>query len=284
MTSSDQWKALSSRIRGLMQAAHLHARFLAIGSGDPYGAGKHLREQSDDVLSALIVFRDRFRDELSSTALASIEKHLAKIGDMISDTSGGPGAKKERVWAALVRLSAFETEMSFILSDAQETIRTRSERAFSHLQRLIVADSTFREKWDRAFKEGEVSCEKLGAVHLLLHGIWAFKVNAAGARTDLVFQEPAGDLTDVQRYVDGIVLTEWKKADPDADAAYQFEQARNQAQHYAEGVLAGSELTGYRYAVVVSRRQVSLPDDLRADGVVYRHINIAVEPLTPSRA
>lgn len=187
------------------------------------------------------------------------------------------------VSAAMVLLATFETEMSFILTDVQESIRARSERAFSHLQRSIVADREFREKWNAAFDEGEVACEKLGAVHLLLHGIWAFKVDAAGARTDLVFQEPAGDLTDKQRYVDGFVLTEWKKVADDADAESRFEEARVQAKRYAQGALAGSELTSYRYAVVVSRRRVSLPEDLSADGVVYRHINIAVDPQTPSR-
>lgn len=266
-----------------MQAGQLHAQFLAIRSSDTYGVGKHLREQCEEVLSALNVFRDRFRHELSSTALASIENHVASIGGLIGDTGGGTGAKQERVWAVLVRLSAFETEMSFILSDAQETIRTRSERAFSHLQRLIVADPAFRDSWNRAFEEGEVACERLGAAHLLWHGIWAFKVDAAGARTDLVFQEPAGDLVDEQRYADGIVLTEWKRVNPDDNAEERFNQARSQARRYAQGVLAGSELTAYRYAVVVSRQQVSIPDDIMDGGVVYRHINVAVDPRTPSR-
>jgi hypothetical protein len=181
-------------------------------------------------------------------------------------------------------LAAFETEMSFILSDVQESIRARSERAFSHLQRSIVVDASFREKWQEAFKNGEVACEKLGAVHLLLHGIWAFKVDAAGARTDLVFQEPAGDLTKAQRYADGFVLTEWKKANPKDDPGRRFDEARLQAGRYSQGALAGSELTSYRYAVVVSRQEVEVPDDLRESGVVYRHINIAVDPRTPSRA
>ena len=147
-----------------------------------------------------------------------------------------------------------------------------------------AADSAFRAKWQTAFDEGEVECEKLGAVHLLLHGIWAFKVNAAGARTDLVYQEPAEDLTDEQQYADGLVLTEWKKSANKNDAEERFRQARSQAQHYARGVLAGSELTGYRYAVVVSRQQVSVPGDLTESEVVYRHINIAVDPQPPSRA
>ena len=284
MTYYDQWNALSSRIRGLMKAAELHTRFLAIQSSDSYRVGVRLRDQSEDILSAIQIFQERFQHALPPGSLVSIDSFRDRVSDLINDTSGGPGAQQERVWAALVLLGAFETEMSFILSDIQQSIRARSERAFSHLQRSIVADVDFRGKWQNAFEQGEVQCEKLGAVHLLLHGIWAFKVDAEGGRTDLVFQEPAWRLTEEQRYVEGIVLTEWKKANSQEDAVNRFEDARNQAHRYAEGVLAGNELTAYRYAVVVTRKQVPLPDDLTVGGVVYRHINLAVEPLTPSRA
>jgi hypothetical protein len=57
-----------------------------------------------------------------------------------------------------------------------------------------------------------------------------------------------------------------------------------QARRYAQGALAGIELTGSRYLVVVSRREVAVPDDLNEGGVVYRHINIPVEGRVPSRA
>jgi hypothetical protein len=148
---------------------------------------------------------------------------------------------------------------------------------------LIVADATVREKWQESFKKGEVACEKLGAVHLLLHGIWAFKVDAIGGRTDLVFQEPAGDLSNAQRYVDGFVLTEWKKANPNDNVGQLFEQARLQARRYSQGALAGSELTSYRFAIVVSHQQIDVPNDFREGLVIYRHINIAVNPRLPSR-
>jgi hypothetical protein len=84
-----------------------------------------------------------------------------------------------------------------------------------------------------------VACEKLGAVHLLLHGIWAFKVNAAGKRTELVFQEPVSDGGAGPQYADGLVLTEWKLA-PDG-AAKHFKNARSQARRYAQGSLAGND-------------------------------------------
>lgn len=282
MTYAAQWKALSSRIRGLTQAGELHARYLAVRLSDSHGRSRRLQEHSASVLSALEAFKDRFRQILPPAALASVNRFTDKAGPLIRDTSGTSDSHQERVWAAMVMLAAFETEMSFVLSDTQEVIRTRSERAFVHLQRSIVADPEFRGKWATAFKDGEVACEKLGAVHLLLHGIWAFKVDA-GARTDLVFQEPVKDLSDTERYSDGIVLTEWKVARTKNDAPKQFKSARSQAERYVQGVLAGNELTSYRYIVVVTQQQVDVPADLAKDDVVYQHINIAVDPQPPSK-
>ncbi|MEI6219608.1 MAG: hypothetical protein WCP86_11965 [bacterium] len=283
MTYLDQWKALSSRIHGLTKAGHLHAQYLAVQSSDTYGRGKRLLEQSKRVLTALQSFQDTFRQKLSSSALTAIDDFVASSGTLIEDTTGTSNSLQERGWAALVLLAAFETEMSFLLSDAQESIRSRAERAFSHLQRSIVVDEDLRAKWKKAYEEGEVACEKLGAVHLLLHGIWAFKINATGARTDLVFQEPAGDLIATQRYADGLVLTEWKKAVENSQPSRLFEEARIQANRYAQGPLGATELTEYRYAVVVSSIGIETPDDLMEGGILYRHINIAVAPRTPSR-
>jgi hypothetical protein len=278
----DQWKALSSHIRGITGAGKLHAEFLKVRSSDGYGRGKRLAEQIKRFLIVLDSFLTDFRQSLPPAAMVTIEEFKKRNQPLIEDTSGGQDSQQGRLWAVLVNITGFEAEMSFLLSDEQETIRVRSERAFSHLQRLIVVDADARNKWMQAFEVGEVACEKLGAAHLLWHGIWAFKVNAAGGRTDLVFQEPI-NLADARRSADGFVLTEWKKSNTGTDAEKLFGEAREQANRYAQGVLAGSELTSYRYAVIVSHRQVAAPDDIRIENVVYRHINIAVEPLTPSR-
>ncbi|MCP4747988.1 MAG: hypothetical protein GY874_17900 [Desulfobacteraceae bacterium] len=281
MNYADQWKTLSSRIRGLMQAAQLHAQFLAIESSDSYGTGKLLFEQIKYINIALRSFKDDFQQSLPPAALDATENIVEKTDNLITDESSSTQGARMR--ALLIILYAFESEMSFILSDVQEFIRARSERAFLHLQRSIVADTDFRAKWEKAFDDGEVACEKLGAVHLLLHGIWAFKVDAQGARTDLVYQEAATDLINMHRYADGIVLTEWKKVNGRNESQKQFEKARVQAELYAKGALAGIELTGYRYAVVISRNEVKVPEDISEGEVIYRHINIAVAPKTPSQ-
>lgn len=283
MNYTDQWKALSSRIQGLVQAGTLYAQYLRVRSSDSYGSAKRLREQSKDILNELLAFRVGFSESLPPAALAAIEKFRTITGPLIVNEAITPDAAQEQVWAFLIAIAAFDAELSFIFSNTQESIRTRSERAFHHLQRSIVADEEFRRKWQNAFEEGEVSCERLGAVHLLLHGIWAFKVSAAGARTDLVFQEPA-ELGSVQRYVVGLVLTEWKKAATDGEADQRFHEARLQAKRYSQGPLLGTELTAYRYAVVVSKHQVEIPADLKEGDVVYRHVNIAVKPRVPSKS
>jgi len=131
-------------------------------------------------------------------------------------------------------LAVLETEMSFVLADVQEAIRARCERAFLHLQRSLVVDETIRNKWKTAFAAGETECERHGSVHLLLHGIWAFKVNAEGERTDLIFQEPGGALSRANEYADGLVLTEWKKATAQDEAGRRFGEARAQADRYAK--------------------------------------------------
>jgi hypothetical protein len=283
MNYTDQWNALSSRIKGLIQAGILYSQFLRVRSSDSHGSAELLKRQCESVLKEIITFRETFKTSLPSTSLSTLSDIENKIGCFfVADSYLTRDMMVEALWTGLVGLSAFESELSFLLCDNQESIRTKSELAFHHLQRSIAIDKDFQKKWQSAFESGEVACEKLGAVHLLLHGIWAFKVNAEGARTDLVFQEPA-NLNGIQQYANGLVLTEWKKAKTDREAEQRFREAHSQAKLYSEGPLMGTELTHYRYAIVVSERKIVIPNDFEEDGVVYRHINIAVNPLTPSR-
>jgi hypothetical protein len=275
---------MASRIRGLMRAAELHSRFLVVRSSDTFGRTQRLREQGERLLQEVSGFQERFRQLLPKAAFDRIDEFVRYAAPLLRQTDGTQDLRQETVWAGLVAFGAFETELSYLLSDTEQAIRSRSELAFAHLQRSIVVDETFRQKWQAAFSNGETACEKLGAIHLLSHGIWAFKAHAEGERTDLVYQEPSGRFERDLSYADGLVLTEWKKAVSKKDAGDKFEEARNQAHRYGRGVLAGNELTQYRYAVVVSDEQVQTPDDVTRDGVVYRHINIAVNPKSPSKS
>lgn len=214
---------------------------------------------------------------LPSAANSAIDRFMADGGKQIRDNS--PGDAK-LVRTIIVKLVAFESEMTFCLDAPLERVRSASELAFMHLQRLIVADSEYRQKWQAAFADHETHCERLGAVHLLWHGIWAFKADAKGGKTDLVYQEPLQ--TGSAPVALGMVLTEWKRAENNPEAAYA--EAKHQAALYSGGVLSGVELASHRYLVVVTKKQIAYPADLTEGGVIYRHVNIAVDPEAPSVA
>jgi len=192
-----------------MQAGDYH---IHLGNRDSYGRWKHLRDHCSRVVATLATFQSRYSETLPSGAREALAALLTSASELLRDSTGTAELQEERAQKVLLMLVAFEAEMSFLILDAEEVIRSRSDRAFEHLQRSIVVDVALREKWAAAFAEGEVTCEQLGAVHLLAHGIWAFKVNAEGARTDLVYQEPLTDIDRVTRAADGLVLTEWKRA------------------------------------------------------------------------
>ena len=283
MSYPEEWQLLSGHITGLLKAAELHARFLSIRSDDSSKRTERLRQSSLRVVGAIKQFAQAYRDALPAQAVAHIEDFLNYSQALIESTDGIPESREERVWAALVVLGAFEAELSLRLADNQHFIRSRAERAFEHLQRSIVVDQALRSKWQDAFARGETDCEALGAVHLLSHGIWAFKVNGAGERTDLLYQDVIEDMAPIQRSSDGLVLTEWKKAKLAKDLMKRYEEARGQSLLYVRGVLGGIELALYRYLVVVSEKRVEAPADTQTDGITYRHINIAINPDTPSR-
>ena len=187
------------------------------------------------------------------------------------------------VQARITTLASFRAEFSFGIADTQVIAKRLTERAFIHLQRSIVADESIRSGWKQAYDEGETACEKLGAVHLLQHGIWAFKATGQGERTDLVMGEPISNFDEVQGVAEALVLTEWKLVRQASELADKLADARSQASRYGRGLLGGFELAGYRYLVIVSERILQLPPDEIVDNIRYRHVNIAVDPLPPSR-
>jgi len=77
------------------------------------------------------------------------------------------------VQASVVLLASLRAELDHLLADHDEIIRSHVTRGFRHLQRSLIVDDDLRAKWLAAFEKGETSCERMGGVHLLLHGIWA---------------------------------------------------------------------------------------------------------------
>jgi hypothetical protein len=148
-----------------------------------------------------------------------------------------------------------------------------------------VVEDDVRNKWWKAYSTRETACEKLGAVHLLAHGIWAFKVNAPGSATDLVFGDPIeGHSPVMRRAARALVLTEWKLVRNPGEIKAKAEEARGQTNFYSTGVLGDIELKGTRYIVLVCEPDLSTSDDVKSGIVTYRHIIIPIGPESPSVA
>lgn len=277
----DEWTAIGGRIDGLLAAGQFFIQALQVNSGDSFGGAKQFAEQAKDVVAKADSFVERYSGLLPSNGEAAIRTFLETQRSRIEDRNvkGVEGLKLR-----LIALALLKSEVDFHFQDFEAIIRTQSERAFVHLQQLIVADQSVGERWLKAFGDGEIACERLGGAHLLHHGIFAFKVSAQGARTDLVFGEPVESDGRIQRLADGIVLTEWKLIRDMAKASEAAAGAVAQAQMYATGVLGGLELRTYRYVVLVSMDRLPALNDASIEGVIYRHVNVAVAPSVPSRA
>ncbi len=276
---TDEWRAIKARIDGLATATHLVLAGHISNSSDT-GMLRYIEREVKAIHGSLEQLIDQYGEELPLECKASILEHLDK-GYERPYTSGNAPLQLAAAASPVIFLAS---QISYLLSDNKQAIRNLTERAFLHLQRTIAVQESARKEWTNAFSKGETACEGLGANHLLLFGILAFKINAAGARTDLVFQEPI-KTSDVSRSAEGLVLTEWKVVKEEAETDRKAQEAIEQTKLYTDSALAGIELRNYRYIVLVSANQLlALPEDQIGDNVTYRHINIAINPLTPSQA
>jgi hypothetical protein len=274
MSYLEQWRAISARIDGTGRAADFYSR---LPGQESYKSYREIGIACKNTLALIKQLVCDYDSTLPAAAKSRItefmmEKHVG-VFDGAEDWTKGR--------SAVVMLLSLKVELDYLLSDQQEHIRSRAERAFLHLQRVLAVDATVREQWKAALNgQGETACEQLGAVHLLQHGIFAFKVNSTGARTDLVFADMRDDFG--SRGLDGLVLTEWKVGN-DASADTKFAEAREQMKLYRRSALAGPELTAVRYAIVVSPTDLAIaPRDHEEHGLLYRQINISIDPKTPS--
>ncbi len=261
-----------------MAAAAIHVAYLNARDSDSYGRGRHLARQCREVLAEIERFAKAFSGSLPPQVEATIQKFIADRGTLFQEASEGPDTQDERSRAVIVFIAALKSELEFLLSDTQKILKLRSELALAHLQRSIAADPDIQKKWRLAFSKGETACEMLGSAHLLGHGIFPFKASGPKSITDLVFQEP---LVEYPEFVEGLVLTEWKKA-TEKEIDDQFEVAKRQSDGYAPGVLSGNELTAYRYLVVVTDGPRRATTDENTKGVTFRRVVISVNPLTTS--
>jgi hypothetical protein len=283
MSWYQEWQALSARIKGLLDAGTFFYGALQHSSSDDMGVRKKvLLAHAENIFTNLNGYLEKFRSTLPEKALESIESFLTKPDIKNFNFNPDSNMVRSHVQFALTSLSAFQSEFSYIISDTQAVALKNTERAFLHLNRSIVVDDEIKRKWLNAFKMGETNCEKIGALHLLSHGIWAFKAYAERARTDLILNEPLSDISMIEKTSIALVLTEWKIVKKQKEIHAKIKEAHEQTKIYKSGVLGGIELTDYRYLVMVSEKSMKMPPDIIDGKIIYRLVNIAVNPDTPS--
>ncbi len=277
-----EWQALSARIKGLLDAASFFYGSRGLDSGDSCEVQRFiLLREGEKIFDNLNAFSNKHKSVLPDIASGCVNDFLNI--DKLKDRSYFKlDNVKGNTQFVLTSLAALQSEFEYIIADTQFVTKRITERAFLHLQRCIVADEDFRKKWNNAFKNHETKCEKLGALHLLSHGVWAFKADATGGRTDLILNEPP-KTSEIERTADALVLTEWKRVKARDKLDNKIKEAQKQTEIYNTDVLGGVELRDYRYLVMVSKKRMIMPDDRVIGSVKYKHINIAVDPDSPSR-
>jgi hypothetical protein len=182
-------------------------------------------------------------------------------------------------------LLEFQAKLDHLIGDFELFARRTIERSFLHLNRILIVDMNVRDRCRKEFEsKGEIGVEKFGAIHLLSHGIWAFKIDAVGERTDLILGEPLKNIQDdVHRTAQVLALTEWKIIAEKKNINHVASDALRQAKLYASGSLLALELEKWRYLVLVSLERIPVSPDYEEAGITYRYINIAIDPLSPSK-
>jgi hypothetical protein len=280
-----EWQALSARIHGLLDAGSFFYSALQHSSSDSLSVRKKiLLANARNIFESLKNYLKAYQSNFPKEALESLKRFLEQPDIKNFNFTPNQGQVRGHVQFALTALAAFQSEFSYIIADTQSVALRITELAFAHLQRSIIADDEVRKKWISAFSDGEPKCEKLGALHLLSHGVWAFKAHAEKGRTDLILNEPLSDISMIEKSSTALVLTEWKVVRQTNELEAKIKEAYDETKIYASGVLSGIELANYRYLVMVSHQSMKLPCDLTEGVIVYRHINVPVDPDTPSIA
>jgi hypothetical protein len=211
------WKALSDRIEGLLEAGRFSAQFSGFRTQSQVSIGianNILWPDAVSIFEEIKKYKSTYEQYLFESATKSITRFISSYDNIIS-TQIDRRSVPEKVIDFSTGLASFRSEFTFHLSNMQEVAKRITERAFIHLQRLIIADEEIQNRWRKAFEKGEPVCEKLGAAHLLSHGIWAFKAEEKSEQTDLILGEPIRTiLTQVESTAEALVLTEWKKVSP----------------------------------------------------------------------
>jgi hypothetical protein len=162
-----EWEALSARIAGIIESGTF---LFQTRENDAAYSTNVLIENCHAAAEAVLDLR-RHGTALPPRATVAIDRfdewwRRTWLDAWLSGSGGFPALQ-----SCVVLLGSIRAELGHLLADHDAIIRSHVTRSFQHLQRLLIADEEARAKWQHAFQDGETSCEQLGGVHLLLHGI-----------------------------------------------------------------------------------------------------------------
>lgn len=277
MTWLEQWRDLAARIDGLIRAGEFLVSSFKVNSSDAFEVvRKSFKPELVAIIAEIKHLGETYASELPQQASAALQKYVTQDWNKSFNHA-------EIDIQALAPLASFRSQFEYLIRDAEAEGRSLTELAFEHLRRQLVVDKDIRKKWQDAFEKHETACERLGAVHLLSHGIWAFKVVAPGGATDLVFDVPIEKYAGImRRTARALVLTEWKLIKRSDKITTKAQEARDQAAIYSGGVLGDAELKRTRYVVLVCQSDLTPPDDVSVGPVTYRHVLLPTSPMSPS--
>ena len=266
-----EWRLLARRLDNWTRVAELFFRtdqtaFAQTTASDAAGL---LTREPNEIVAAIDAL------ELPS----DIQDEFARAREGAAGLLRTTGESKHSVWCRWLGLSALRIPLDNHLRTTEEPRRRLVERAFLHLNRTLSVDQPTRDAWREAF-EYEPDCEKLGALHLLGHGIYAFKAEAGTGRTDLILNDAL--VEDDVKNVEAMALTEWKCVRDANELAASARTAKEQIERYANVELLGFELRTHRYAVLVTEQAMRLPADELIGAVHLHYINIVINPERPS--
>jgi hypothetical protein len=275
-----EWDALSIRIAGIVEAATFLYRTGQVGQNDEAYSTNILIENCEQTAEAVLSLL-RYKSTLPPKAVDALTRFEKWWRDTNVDKWVSAGGYPV-VQAFVVLLASIRSELDHLFADHDEIIRSHVTRAFMHLERSLVVDDGLRARWLAAFEAGETECERLGGVHLLLHGIWAFKANASGERTDLVLGTHLVVDQDVLASTHGLVVTEWKLVRKGDSPEGKKQEALHQARRYSGGSLGGFVLNSERYLVLVAIEEFAVPKDEIEGDVRYKVVPLFLTRKSPS--
>jgi hypothetical protein len=271
MTWISRWKNISTKILQLQEVSRSYFDSINSFGVDHYGiGGSSIIPAARDLFNEVVEMKKTFPMMPAETlmVIAKLEKNFSSHHKF----TGIPG-----VGGAMVHLGIFNSEMNFYLKDNETVSKDKVRLAFLHLQRTLIVDPVARNKWLDAFNEGEQALEKLGATHLLSHGLWAFKSCEDNQKKDLVLGSSIR-ADEVQAVGACLVLTEWKKIQPE-NIVEKSKQALSSAKKYSEPPVAGSELKNEKYLIMVSENHINMPASVKEDDIRYVFMNLSINPL-----